>query len=29
MLHAAHDLNGPSYAHAITTTINLTTALTT
>lgn len=25
MLRAAHDLNGPTYAHAITTTTNLTT----
>jgi nicotinamidase-related amidase len=29
MLHAAHDLNGPTYAHAITTSANLTTTLTT
>ncbi|MGW2560837.1 isochorismatase family cysteine hydrolase [Streptomyces sp. NPDC001514] len=29
MLHAAHDLNGPTYAHAITTTADVITALTT
>jgi hypothetical protein len=26
-MHAAHELNGPTYAHAITTTDELTTAL--